>query len=80
MCYTGCDMSRSSHELAGQLRAAIDRSGLSGNQLAHIAGVSQSVVSRFLRDERTITLETASKLAAALGLELTPVKRRRKGR
>ena len=58
--------------LARQLRAAIRESGLSGNEIADRSGVSQSIISRFLRDERTIGLRTASKLAAALGLELRP--------
>lgn len=63
-------MGKSSRNLAEQLRAAIRQSGLSGNQVAYRAGVPQAVVSRFLRGERSITLNTAAKLAAALGLEL----------
>lgn len=74
-------MGKPSRNLAEQLRTAIRESGLSGNQLAHQAGVPQAVVSRFLRAERTITLDTASKLTAALGLELKPTGRvkKRKG-
>ena len=73
-------MRRPPHDLAEQLRAAITKSGLSGNQLARVAGVPQSVVSRFLQGKRTITVETASRLAVALGLELRPITKRQKGR
>lgn len=72
-------MSKSPPDLVEQLRAAIRKSGLSGNQVAHRADVPQPVVSRFLRNERSITLDTASKLAAALGLELKRTRQRKGG-
>ena len=80
--YTERVMGKSSRNLGEQLRAAIRESGLSGNKVAHCARVPQAVVSRFLRGERSITLDTASKLTAALGLELTPKPKgkRQKGR
>lgn len=55
------------------LRAAIERSGLTVYAVSQLAGVSPQQIGRFLREERDITLATASKLAQALGLELRPV-------
>jgi len=59
-------------DLGGQLRAAIEASGLSRFELSRRAGVAYAVVYRFVGGERTITLDTASKLANVLGLELRP--------
>jgi hypothetical protein len=61
------------------IREAIDRwEAESGtlNQLAAAAGVPYPMVYRFARGSRpSITLATADKLAAALGLELRPAKK-----
>jgi len=46
-------------------------SGKTAYQLAAETGVVASVISRFLTGERDIRLETAGKLAAAIGAELT---------
>ncbi len=46
---------------------------LTGYRLAKMSGVSETVICRFLKGERTLTLPTASKLVQALGLELKPV-------
>jgi len=60
-------------DLAEQLRQAIVNSGLSQHQIAERSGVAQPHVSRFVSGARaTVTLQTASKLAAALGLRLAP--------
>ena len=56
--------------IADQLRAAILASGQSQYALAKAAGVSQSVLSRFVAAERDMTLATACKLSDHLGLEL----------
>jgi plasmid maintenance system antidote protein VapI len=68
--------------IAEQLRKAILDSGISGYRLSRDAGVPQAVLSHFLRGKRSITIDTAAKLAAFLGLELRPRKRRqaRKGK
>lgn len=58
--------------LSDQLRAAISSSGMSISTLSKGIWVSHSVLSRFLRQERTITLETADKLVRRLGLKLVP--------
>jgi len=71
-------------DMAATIRRAILASGMSGLKLAKLARVPQSTVSLFLTGRRTaITVQTASRLAAALGLELRPAKRqapRRKGK
>ncbi len=58
-------------DLADRLRAAIEASPLSQYEISKRSGVSEGVLSRFMRGERGITLETLEKLAGPLGLELT---------
>ncbi|HOI37360.1 MAG TPA: helix-turn-helix domain-containing protein [Bacillota bacterium] len=60
------------------MKAAIARSGLSVFRLAKDSGVSQPVLCRFVNGQRGITLATAAKLVEALGLELRPVRTKRK--
>ena len=57
--------------LSEQLRERIAAAGLSVYELARDAGVDRSVLSRFLAGKRTITLETADRLAVVLKLRLT---------
>lgn len=56
--------------LSTSLKLAIEKSGHSLYALSQASGVSQSVLNRFTSGERDITLETASRIAAALGAEL----------
>lgn len=56
--------------LAEQLRQMISNSGLTAYQLRATTGIEASVISRFINGERDIRLETAGKLATALGAEL----------
>jgi transcriptional regulator with XRE-family HTH domain len=56
--------------LSEQLRELIAAAGPSVYELARDAGVDRSVLSRFLAGKRTITLETADRLAAVLKLRL----------
>jgi len=58
------------HSLSDQLRELIAGAGPSTYELARDAGVDRSVLSRFLTGKRTITLETADRLAAVLKLRL----------
>jgi DNA-binding phage protein len=60
-----------SGRLSHALKDAIRASDKSVYQIAHDAGVSQIVLSRFLSGERDIRMATADKLADALGLTLT---------
>lgn len=55
-----------------QLRKAIEKSGESFYALAKRSGVNAVVISRFASKERDLRLETAAKIAAALGLTLVP--------
>jgi transcriptional regulator with XRE-family HTH domain len=56
--------------LSEQLRELIAAAGPSVYELARDAGVDRSVLSRFLAGKRTITLETADRLAVVLKLRL----------
>jgi len=52
------------------LRTAIKESGLSQNELARRAGVSQAQVGRFLHAERTLSIPSFNRLCTVLGLKL----------
>ena len=56
--------------LEEQLRRAIEGSGMSQNQLSLLSGVNRAQISRFVKDERTLTLASAEKIAEALEMEL----------
>lgn len=58
--------------LAHQLRAAIAATGQSLYAVAQGSGVAAPVLQRFVNGERGITLETAGRIAAYLGLALLP--------
>ena len=53
--------------LSEEIRAAIGKADLSPYELARASGVDRSVLSRFVAGKRTITLETADKLAERSG-------------
>lgn len=55
------------------IRDAILNSGRSVNDIAKQADVSQSVLSRFVRAERTITLPVACRVCGVLQLRLVRV-------
>jgi plasmid maintenance system antidote protein VapI len=52
------------------LKNAIAASGKSVASIARGAGIAQPVLNRFVQGKRGLTLSTAEKLAAYLGLEL----------
>lgn len=56
--------------ISGQLRWFLQHSGQSTYRLNRETGVDNSLISRFLRGERGISLTTADKLAKHLGLHL----------
>lgn len=70
-----CELSEA---LAEALRQAITASEMSQATLAQETGIDPGVISRFIRGERSLSLETASKIADLLGLELRPKKKDRK--
>lgn len=53
------------------LRKAIRESGLTHYRIAKDAGISPDQLDRFIRRERSLTIDTAAKVADVLGLELT---------
>ena len=57
--------------LSEEIRTAILKADLTAYELAQAASVDRSVLSRFLAGKRTITLETADRLAEVLRLRLT---------
>ena len=59
---------------ADVIRRAVEDSGRTPYAIALESGVSQPVLSRFLRSERGLNLDTAEKLCRALGLDLRPAK------
>ncbi|MCI0360408.1 MAG: helix-turn-helix domain-containing protein [Planctomycetaceae bacterium] len=61
--------------LTQQLKAAIEATGDSLYSIAQGSGVAAPVLQRFVNGERGITLDTAGKLAAYLGLSLLPASR-----
>ena len=66
-------------QLSDTIRNAIRESGQTLNAIAAEVGISDGIISRFMRAERSMNLETAEKLCAYFKLELREVvKRRRK--
>ena len=62
-------------DIQEQLRQAILDAEISRYRLSKLTGVTQAVISTFVNRKRSATMDTAAKLATALGLELTPVKK-----
>ncbi len=60
-----------------QLREAILSSGRSCYEIAKRAEVTNSQLSLFLSEQRSLTLTSAAKIARVLGLELRPVEKGR---
>jgi len=58
--------------IVDRLRAEIESCGMSANELSRKSGVAVPIITRFLNEERTMTLDNAGKLCAVLGLELKP--------
>ena len=65
-------------KLSDVIRDAIRRDGRSLLALAQASNTDAAQWSRFMRDERSVTVETAEKLLAALGVTCLMVKPRRK--
>ena len=57
-------------QLEKRLHAAVCQYG-NNYELAHMAGVAADQLSRFVRKERSLRLDSAGKLAKVLGLTLT---------
>ena len=61
--------------LADQLRNAIETSGLTLYRVAADAGIDYASIHRFCHGERSLSLESADKLAAFFEMRLTRPKR-----
>jgi plasmid maintenance system antidote protein VapI len=66
--------------LTEQLKTAIEQSGMTRYKLAQAAGVEESTLSRFVNGKRSLSLESASRLAEFLDLELRPCRKARKAK
>ncbi|NOT01458.1 MAG: helix-turn-helix transcriptional regulator [Phycisphaerales bacterium] len=62
-------------DLGDQLRRAIADSGLSRFEVARRASISYSQIHSFCAGKRSLTLDTASRVAAVVGLHFARVKR-----
>ena len=62
--------------ISDALRTAIETSGKTVNQIGIESGVSHSVILRFVAADRDLRLETADKIAAVVGLTVTPPARK----
>lgn len=66
-------MPRQPKPITTTLKNAIKASGLTHYAVAKLAGITPGQIDRFMSGERDLRLETAGRIAAALGLELRPV-------
>ena len=62
--------------LSDSIRQAIANAGQSQCEIAQAIGISPGILSRFMRAERSMNLDTADKVCAYLSLELREVVKR----
>lgn len=67
-------------DIQQQLRQAILGADMNRRALSKASGVSEAQLSYFVREMRSLTLDSAAKVARVLGLELKPAVRGRKAR
>lgn len=60
------------------LQDAIKQSGMTLKEIATQSGIDHGQLSRFMRNQRNLTITTAEKVGTLLGLELRKVKRRKR--
>lgn len=63
--------------IEAQLREAIKSSEMSRYKISQLSGISEASLSLFVNRKRTLTLESAAKVAEVLGLELKPISGKR---
>ncbi len=61
------------HDLAYQIRQVIEARGLSSAEVGRLGGVDRGQVARFVAGSRDLTLGTAGRICAGLGLRLVEV-------
>jgi transcriptional regulator with XRE-family HTH domain len=64
--------SKSHPTLTDVLRAAMEQSGLTVYRIGKATGIDAANLRRFVRGEMSVRLDKADRLAAYLGLRLTP--------
>ena len=69
-------MPKKQQDIEALLRQAIESSDMTRYEISRKSGVSQTVLSFFVRGERSMTLATAAKVAKTLGLTLKPEKKK----
>jgi transcriptional regulator with XRE-family HTH domain len=69
-----------SKDIEKKLREAIIKSKMSRYKIAKESGIGEASLSLFVNRKRTLTLDSAAKVAGVLGLELMPKKPKRKAR
>ena len=69
-------LSNMSKDIQEQLREAIRKSELTCYRISQLAGVTESQLSYFINHQRSLTLDSAAKIADVLGLELKPTRKR----
>lgn len=67
---------RTSAHPSDQLRAIISARGLSGYAVATAAGLAASVINRWLKGDRSLSLNSFDLIVASLGLKLVEGSRR----
>jgi plasmid maintenance system antidote protein VapI len=63
-------------DIETQLREAIEGSEMSRYKISQVSGISEASLSLFVNRKRTLTLESAAKVAEVLKLELKPTGRK----
>lgn len=62
-------------DICAALQRFILEDGRSLYELSKLTGISKTILGRFMRGERSVTLPTAAKLCEVLGLELRRVRK-----
>lgn len=62
--------------MTSALRKALAADGRTLAEIARAGAVDKGILSRFSRDERTLTLGTADRVCGAIGVDVRLVKRR----
>jgi transcriptional regulator with XRE-family HTH domain len=65
-------MSKPKPTLTDSLKTAIEKSGLTHYRIAAASGITGASLCRFMQGETSLRLDKADRLAAYLGLRLTP--------
>jgi transcriptional regulator with XRE-family HTH domain len=76
--YMLCAIIRRVKDIEKQLKQAIMKSKMTRYRIAKKSGLTESQLSYFVNNQRTLTLPAAAKLAKVLELELKPKKKRGK--